>query len=401
MLLKAIFLFAITVLFASSACFAKSWTPPWSGPINTNAAPISDYARHSSVAIPKRNHAEHDFIFEVFGMKENLTAGELHGAGASITAVYTATRKFDVKTNTWSSITSANGQEPSARGASSIAYVTVGGGRKVFIFGGAGLHFLPSNDPFWAYDLDAGSWNNLNSIAGAPSPKLGVGATPYLNGFLLFGGVGFNSDFTGFEGSNQLWYFNALTSTWSQLSTTGDVPFARWFCRIFIRSEEPNTLILFGGEAGNPNTGDVHFVGDQFKLNLLTLTWTRVTPVLPLPRVRAHCAMGLFESVNDDDDQLICHSGDYGNCVSNVLLVPSTAVYNIAPNEWFDGVIPLYAAGPRSKAAQLTCFNEDLCYHTGGFGGMNCDLSEQVYLNDVYSYDPINKAFRLAQSLVV
>jgi len=132
------------------------------------------------------------------------------------------------------------------------------------------------------------------------------------------------------------------------------------------------------------------YVNDFYSFDLTTWTWSIQTPHVSLGRVRIHYATGIY------GNQWIFHSGDYGSCTT-VLLVPSTAVYLLDKNDFFDGIIPAYAQGPFSKGAQLTCF-ENKCYHTGGMTGIECTNSQLVYLNNVYSYKPNNAYILQAES---
>jgi len=359
-----------------------AFTSPWTTE-STSPAPVQNYARHTSVAID-------NYIFEFGGMTENLTTSQADPN--YITHLFANTRKFNIDTNTWSSVVTSSA--PSARGMHCMTAV----GNNIYIFGGAKQQFAPQKDSFWVYNYVANTWTNLTSLSTNPQTRIGCAMHPYLDGFFMFGGVIYVSESGHLvpTETNDLYYYNQTTSTWSHITTTGAVPSIRSFTRLHIPDTHPRrpVMLLFGGEAGDAGTGDVFFVNDLYSLDLTTFAWTTVTPAIPVGRTRMHYSSGVFQG-----KQWIHHSGDYGNCQPLVLLVPGTLVYDIQKNAFYDGVVPAYAAelGPPVKGGQLTCFDTK-CYQTGGFSGVECTMSQQTYINYVSSYEPDNRAFNFARS---
>ena len=98
--------------------------------------------------------------------------------------------------------------------------------------------------------------------------------------FYVFGG------FDGTKRLDDLWEFNAATSTWSCLSCEGTGPTPRDSCALVADANSEKRLLVFGGYTNSR-------VNDIFSLNLATMTWTQYSADgAPSPR------MGCFGAAN-------------------------------------------------------------------------------------------------------
>ena len=96
------------------------------------------------------------------------------------------------------------------------------GGRTAYLFGGrsGGTAF----DDLWAYDLDAGTWREIEVAGPRPAARFGHEAawTPLRDGLLVTLGQA-GSQFFG-----DIWLFEPSTSTWRELPAAGRTPLPRY-----------------------------------------------------------------------------------------------------------------------------------------------------------------------------
>ena len=153
--------------------------------------------------------------------------------------------------------------------------------RTVVIFGGAtdvaGDPRLPETflRDTWVYNLVSSSWTQVATTGTRPSARHGVAMAydPTTNRILLFGG----RDSTGTQADT--WSFDPATQQWTQL-TPATSPSGRFWSNL-VYDEDRQRLLLFGGTPGDINSGVT--LDDTWEWT--GTTWVQVQPpTAPLPR---------------------------------------------------------------------------------------------------------------------
>lgn len=133
-------------------------------------------------------------------------------------------------------------------------------GTDMIIFGGYNGAFL--ND-VWKYDTLAQTWTLLANNGTPPSARSNTTATSDANNIYLFGGQ------TASGIANDFFQYNVPTQTWSQLTTVGGPTARLWHSFETIG----NNLFMYGGSATANGTA----LDEIWKYNILSSTWSQVT----------------------------------------------------------------------------------------------------------------------------
>jgi len=128
----------------------------------------------------------------------------------------------------------------------------------------------------WRFDVECGQWEKIHGDDEGPGPR--TRATGVLdtqnNRLLVFGGryrEGKEGDYTIY---NDVWALDMDTYDWTKLTTSGDVPSARW-SSTGIYDPIRHRLVIFSGNDGV--SGAIYYpVGDAFALDLKTNVWTQI-----------------------------------------------------------------------------------------------------------------------------
>lgn len=223
--------------------------------------------------------------------------------------------------STWSQDSIQSSTNPTGRSQATIAFDYPNG--RYILFGGETAEGL--NQETWAYYSTTMKWVNLTPDpipANYPVARSqAVMATDTLGTILLFGGNG------GDEGLlNDLWSFNAETSTWESISPLdlSTYPSARYGATMTFDNALANTFLLFGGFDGETA------LNDTWSYDKTTNIWTELTlstspPVLEFATMVYDIASGqsfLFGGTSDGTTPLD-DTWTLGNNVSQPIVVSS------------------------------------------------------------------------------
>src|SRR2546426_763877 len=162
--------------------------------------------------------------------------------GSGIGGSRNDTWAYDLGTNKWTNMTPS--AMPPARYYHAMAYDSQSD--RVILFGGIGVSGTGSPvglGDTWAYDFDANTWTNM-SPATTPS-ALAIHAMAYdsqSDRVILFGGSGIGGS------RNDTWAYDFDANTWTQMNTVLK-PSARYAHAIAYDSQS-DRVILLGGERG-------------------------------------------------------------------------------------------------------------------------------------------------------
>jgi hypothetical protein len=194
---------------------------------------------------------------------------------------------------------------------------------RMIIFGGGLGHTSPCQNDVWVLNNANGlngppAWNQLSPAGGSPAPRwasaAGYDATS--NTMIVFGG---NSCFSTIY--NDVWtlsYANGFGGipTWTQLSPAGTPPSPR-NSHSAVYDATSNTLIVFGGNSSSTVYNDIWTLSHANGLGG-TPTWTKLSPVGPLPPART-----LHSAVYDSVSNTMTIFAGY-----NGVSIPDATVYN-------------------------------------------------------------------------
>ena len=159
---------------------------------------------------------------------------------------------FDFTNDTWTEI-SVTGGLPSLRDDTVMAYDAVQD--RVVIFGGDGDNsgFLSgARDDLWSLNLGTGTWTQLTPAGPRPQARLLHGAANLGNRMVVFGGA---EDFIVYR--NDLWIFDFMLNTWSQVqSSNGISPRNRFGPAVFADRAQRRAIVFAGHDdaaLGNSN----------------------------------------------------------------------------------------------------------------------------------------------------
>lgn len=137
--------------------------------------------------------------------------------------------------------------------------------------------------------LGAGSWTKLTTTGDGPLDRSKPGAAAIGDSVHIFGRV--TDDFVAFTNTfyNDLHRFDTITNHWTELDPSGPLPAPRAFPATAAR-KWAGEIVIFGGSDFDPT---VQFVTseDVWQLDLVSLTWTDVTPD-PVDDIDVHGNLG-------------------------------------------------------------------------------------------------------------
>lgn len=188
------------------------------------------------------------------------------------------------------------GAIPSAR--ADVAGALSPDGRELVLFGGDEAIVVCGSNPkrahvgdTWILDVACGGFTEIQGGV-APSPRARHAMAPDAKRgrALLFGGR-YRAD--GASGSYTLygdvWAFDFLSRSWTELVTTGEAPSPRSNSAAIVADD---TLWVFGGST-SPSGLSFTPTNDLYALDLTTLEWRRVSPAGDLPDKRLFHAFAL------------------------------------------------------------------------------------------------------------
>ena len=182
-----------------------------------------------------------------------------------------ATWRFDPRCNLWTRLAPA--AHPSARART--AYALDARRRRLLMFGGrartAASGAYTVYRELWSLDLAAGRWELLSPVGDAPVAR--ANATLVVDAAsdsaVLFGG-NTSTDGARFTPRNDTWRLDLATLTWSRVGLAGPPP-ARQFHAAAVRDW---AMVVLGGGDANAFAGP--FLPDAWRLDLAADRWTQL-----------------------------------------------------------------------------------------------------------------------------
>jgi len=188
--------------------------------------------------------------------------------GGVSSVYYNDVWKYDTLLYNWTQLTSG------ATGRNAHSAVAIG--TDMFIFGGfsAGVYY---ND-LWKYNTVLNTWLQPTYSGTAPSTRYGPTAVAIGTDMFIFGG------YNGTTYLNDLWKYNTITDTWSPpLAPTGNIPLIRrYHSAVAIGTD----MFVFGGNNGTT------YLNDLWKYDTLLNTWTQLLSGASVRRNHTAVAIG-------------------------------------------------------------------------------------------------------------
>ncbi|OWF37075.1 nitrile-specifier protein 5-like [Mizuhopecten yessoensis] len=154
----------------------------------------------------------------------------------------------------------AKGEVPLGRSSHSTVVI----GRKAFVFGGENTPRVPISNIVHCLNMDTKTWSELTTSGDVPIPLNAHSAAAVGHVMYVFGG---RTGITMGEGSlNDLYAFDTSNNVWSLLKTSGDVPAARSFHAM---TANAGRLYVFGGCGVEGRMNDFH------SYDIATNTWEK------------------------------------------------------------------------------------------------------------------------------
>jgi N-acetylneuraminic acid mutarotase len=202
-----------------------------------------------------------------------MFGGETTGGGS-----LNDTWAYDPTANTWTNL-SPSGKLPYVRDCHSMVYDPQA--RRVILFGGMeGATNFAMNDT-WAYDPVANTWTNLRTPEPLPSRRTlqSMAYDPTTPRMIMFGG------WSNSGSLNDTWAYDPSGNTWSKLSPSGTLPYARQ-AQSMVYDPLSGLMIMFGGVVGYNGLRN-----DTWTYDPTTNTWSELSPPGTLPTGRSDHAM--------------------------------------------------------------------------------------------------------------
>jgi hypothetical protein len=220
-------------------------------------------------------------------VKRRWVKGPLIALGlVGLVLILMLTRGCDVEhLGQWTKEASAE-PSPSLRSGQALVYDESGG--RVIMFGG---YYQASPDveavdlgDTWAYDSATGTWAELRPAGANPSARFGH-AMVYdsdTGTLLMFGGRnGATESAASGRGLSDLWEYEPVAGTWTELLPSGDRP-PGWEHQAMVYDSRNQRLLLLGTRK-EPETGGettpFKFVNELWAYDRQTNAWTKLEPV--------------------------------------------------------------------------------------------------------------------------
>jgi N-acetylneuraminic acid mutarotase len=274
---------------------------------------------------------------------------------------------------TWTRLSPAGALPPARAGDLMVCDTSSG---RLILFGGGG----PSSglNDMWAYDPVANTWTELKPSGTVPPGRCDYAAAydPVAQRLILFGGFDGPATYVNGEQVNDdpaadTWAYDPAANSWTELKPTGTQPSARYSA---VMAYDPSTerLILFGG-CEDVENGPV--LNDTWAYDPAANTWTELKPTGTLPSLRGNTPL-----VYDPSTQRLILFGGYGPDRS----LNDTWAYDTAANSWTElkpsGTLPPGRSGPAMVYDPST-------RRMIVFGGNTYPGAK--WLNDTWAYDPV------------
>lgn len=299
-------------------------------------------------------------------------------------AFFNDLHRFDTRTNAWVQLAPVGALPPARAFAAGVA---VAHRHLMLVFGGATYPADNSSvvtyDDLWAYDVRRNEWEQLRAKNPGPTGRVRPSMWQMGDRTYVFGGLD-----ASFRALNDLWAFDLTTRRWTLLIPDGAAGSPPARVEAYAGADAVlGKLTVFGGEAG----ADAGFalLGDTWQFDLLTSTWSNVTPPAAANITSARYA-GAAAQIGPS---LYVQGGDLPGGASGC---GSPFPHNVTSELWhysllrriWEQIVPAGDALPRLKRTVAATVGTRM-YVFGGFDFACTDgVGGQVWNDRVYSYDP-------------
>jgi len=152
---------------------------------------------------------------------------------------------LDCVTDTWTDITPSGGDAPAPRASAVTVYDPIA--ERMIVFSGNNL--TTSYNDLWEFDLITHTWSEIIPLNTPPSPRTtscGIFDTQE-NRILIFGG--FKDGIFLPEDLDELWEFSFYTLEWTNITPSGSKPSPRSYSSAIYDSKH-HRMVIFGGYEG-------------------------------------------------------------------------------------------------------------------------------------------------------
>jgi hypothetical protein len=168
-----------------------------------------------------------------------------------LTTTFDDTWSYDAAANTWTKLMPA-GQSPPAREAHAMAYDP--SIQKVVLFGGRNYDADVDYNDTWAFDPSSDSWMELKPSSALPPERCSFSMTydPSSDRLVLFGGL---HRAAASQHLSDIWGYDAVANTWTELPTKGPGPAAREYPAL-VYCPSIDRVVMFGGASPRASLND-------------------------------------------------------------------------------------------------------------------------------------------------
>ncbi len=178
------------------------------------------------------------------------------------------TYEWNDSTGKWAEVSPTGGVQPDSRGRYSFAFDS---NRAVFVlFGGSdGLSLF---DDVWEYNAATSTWVQTHAGGGGgvtnPTPRYSAACAfdSARNKTLIFGG------YNGSTFYSDLWEYDGGTATWSLVAPVTSTPTARYYSTM-VYDNSRNLFVLFGGLTATTRSDET------WEYNAAARSWAQIAPV--------------------------------------------------------------------------------------------------------------------------
>jgi len=271
----------------------------------------------------------------------------------------------------WQSLTpTSTGSYPGLRTFFGADYWEDGG--KIVVFGGVqysvSLSVFNVYQDVWFYDVQANQWESISYPAGTgPGPRIGTPIKVYNDAFYVIGG--FDPTFTG---HNDVWKFDLVAHTWTQLladSSDPNAPLGRYLYEAALDVSRGRYYFFAGNQIDN---GVAHStLNDTWYYDIARNVYVSVLPLQHATNIgRVHGAglfyNGYFIVVDGGDDPNIpeCPTISLAGpqAPTNSIILLNT---NKVSNGWQEATLQVNTIGLKRIAGVV---HHGTFYYTSGFG---------------------------------
>lgn len=236
---------------------------------------------------------------------------------------------FDTSNNTWATLPNATPRYDN----SAVAYNGL-----IYYFGGGDAQNSPQNS-FSSFNP---ATNQFTALTTGPSARLGHRAVMIGSRMYLFGGAN-GAPF------NDVWYYDMIAKTWTQVTVSGTKPVAR---QLFGMTAVGGKIFMGGGKDNSLN-----ILNDFWQFDTATNTWTQIPngTTNPGPRWLTHLVNvnGFVYSIGGTSNTAV------NNAISGVWM------FDLSTQKW-TSIATLSAANARWSTTPIAVNDNSIYVYGGG-----------------------------------